>query len=167
MNSFKANDGLDVTFIVENQEVKATQYILRSTSRVFQAMFDGEWKEAESDRIEIVGFSLKAMTVFIGMLHGVDYDIENDVSLGLELISLADKYEVKECVGWFAYQVSQKVAIDNVISILELGQQLNLFDLKKSASLFIQTRPVGKIDELPGYKSVSHDAKDLIVKALY
>ena len=166
-HTYKANDGLDVTFMVNNQEVKAIKLILRSISRVFQTMFDGEWKETENNKIEIVGFSFNAMKVFIEMLHGVDHDMMDDVSLGLELILLADKYEVKELVDWFANQVSKKVTVDNVIGVLELGLQLNLIELKTPAISLIRTRPVGKLEQLSGYKSMSLDSAIVIMNALY
>ena len=166
--AFEAGQLLDVTFVVDGQELKASKLVLIVMSTVFAAMFDGEWKEAKDNRIDISGTSYKAMDIFIKLMHGIDFQpLADDVDLGLELILLADKYAVKEIGLFIGKQLVQFVDKENVVKLLEIGCQVNIDVLKKAGCAFVKSKPVAQLTQLPGYESLSYEALALLLSSVY
>ena len=83
--------------------LKAHKRLLASRSSVFEAMLlgIGEFSERSSDRIRIPDFHPKSVVLFLGSmyLNGLQFrEIENHedvINLGLDLITLCHKYDVK------------------------------------------------------------------------
>ena len=55
----------DVVFVIEGQPLPAMKSILRLKSRVFRAMFSGDFKETKDNEVDIEDTSYEAFKTFI------------------------------------------------------------------------------------------------------
>ena len=86
----------DVRFIVEGQSIPALKAFLSVKSRVFHAMFSGDFRESKDKEIVIEDTTYEAFKTFIQFLycdHLVLKDV-NDFKLIRELYRLSDRYDV-------------------------------------------------------------------------
>ena len=89
-------DTSDVRFIVEGETIPALKSFLSIKSKVFSAMFSGEFKESNDKEIVIEDTTYEAFNTFIRFLYCDDLVIKdnNDFELILELYRLCDRYDV-------------------------------------------------------------------------
>ena len=104
----KAWDGSDVVLVVEDVEFHVHRSILSIQSPVFKAMFEGNFKDATQEKIELKEDSYEAMYDFLRLLYPsnmLDVD-KGKVSISdkniLKVLEVADKYTavniIKQCI---------------------------------------------------------------------
>ena len=98
----------DVVLVVENEEFHVHRSILSLQSPVFKAMLNGNFKDAQQDKIELKDDKYEAMIEFLKLLYPknmFDHNegkvkIDDDNILGI--LQLADKYGainvIKQCM---------------------------------------------------------------------
>lgn len=102
------------------------------------------------------------------ILHGTtDFNFKVNFTVGLEVITLAHKYEVKFVVNLIAERLANNVNVDNVVNVLSIGNKLNLNVLKEAATKFIATKPVANLEDLPNFKPMTVDMYNSVIKAFY
>ena len=84
----------DVVFVVEDKTIPAVKSFLSIKSKVFRAMFSGDFKE--SKEIVIENISYEAFNAFIRFLYcdHLDVKYDNDFELIRKLYRLCDRYGV-------------------------------------------------------------------------
>ena len=98
----------DVVLVVENEKFHVHRSILSLQSPVFKAMLNGNFKDAQQDKIELKGDKYAAMVQFLKLLYPAtmfDEDVGeveiDDVNI-LGILQLADKYGtmniIKRCI---------------------------------------------------------------------
>ena len=85
----------DIIFIVEGKRIPALKAFLSVKSRVFHAMFSGDFKESKDKEIVIEDTTYEAFKTFIEFLYCADFVLtRNDYKLIRELYRLSDRYDV-------------------------------------------------------------------------
>lgn len=145
----------DVHFVFrrDGQRIPAHKNILFAMSQVFAVMLNGCWKE--KDEIHIVDASSAAFGEFLQFfyLDEVELSMENIA----EVINLAQKYNVVECLNacvrfleynmtsdnvCFAYQLAILFESDELKTLCNMNVQINPIDVFKSASFLSCDRKV-------------------------
>ena len=100
----------DVVLVVEDKEFHVHRAFLAVHSDVFKAMFNGDFKDATKDRIELKDDNYQAMLLFLKLLYPANlFDDDNDdgkVDINdeniFDILVLADKYVainiIKQCM---------------------------------------------------------------------
>lgn len=128
----------DVHFIFEedNDTVKlpAHKDVLAASSKVFDAMFNGELKE-EGD-VNIVDASSAAFKEFLQLFyeHQVALSMENVA----EVLKLIDKYDVTNCFPICADFLKENLTTDNILWGLHLAIKYGFDELKTHCKNEIQ-----------------------------
>lgn len=128
----------DVKFVFVSDEstetIPAHKVIFASSSPVFYAMFFGSLKEGNS--IKIVDASPDAFKEFIKLFYLSDVEL----SLGnfVEVVRLADKYDISEHLKSYTDELKKQLADENLILVYSLARSLGNEDLKKTCKEKIQ-----------------------------
>ena len=96
LDYFKNESVSDVIFKVEGQSLPAMKAILSLKSKVFRAMFSGDFRESKDKEVVIEDTTYKAFEIFIRFLYCEDLVLKNikDYELFEELCKLCDRYDV-------------------------------------------------------------------------
>ena len=96
LDYFMNEDVSDVVFIVEGKPIPAVKTFLSIKSKVFRAMFSGDFKESKDKRIVIEDTTYEAFKSLIYFLYCDDllFKDDNDFDLIRELYGLCDRYDV-------------------------------------------------------------------------
>lgn len=138
---FEKQELCDVTFVINDNKIKAHTFVLALASTYFHAMFTQDTKESK-DRV--VNFSNDPdinSEVFSGFLDFI-YNIKNFSELGevaLELLILADKFDVKVLQKHCEQYLSEVIDKNNISKILILSNKCNSKFLKDRAIAFAKT----------------------------
>lgn len=154
--------GLDFSIMVNKDIVKASKYILGLHSPVFKAMFENDWKDSRENLVQIDDVEYDVMLIFVKALHSVPVYLD-DINVALQLIIVADKYNVEEIKQQAQYYVKGEINKDNAINILTLAHKLSIEDMKREALNFMTSRKFGKIEELQGWDRMPSDIALLVL----
>ena len=99
-------NGSDVVLAVQEREFHVHRSILSLQSPVFKAMFNGNFKDAQQDKIPLKDDTYEAMLLFLQLLYPANMLDEGDVSINdeniLQILEVADKYAainvIKQCM---------------------------------------------------------------------
>ena len=96
LDYFMNEDKSDVMFVVEGQRIPALKTLLSVKSRVFSAMFSGEFKESKDKELVIEDTTYEAFKTFVRFIYCDDLVLkdDNDIELFRELYKLCDRYDV-------------------------------------------------------------------------
>ena len=96
MDYLKSGQKRDVVFIVEGKTIPALKSFLSEKSRVFRAMFSGNFKESKDKVIVIEDTTYWAFRAFLQFLYSDNlvFYVSNDFKLIGQLFRLSDRYDV-------------------------------------------------------------------------
>ena len=95
LDYFMNEEKSDVLFVVEGQTIPALKSFLSVKSRVFSAMFSGDFRESKDKKIIIEDTTYEAFKTFIRFLYCDHLVLKyNDFELFRELYRLSDRYDV-------------------------------------------------------------------------
>ena len=96
LDYFKNESVSDVIFVVKGHRLPAMKAILSLKSRVFRAMFSGDFKESKDKEIVIEDTTFEAFESFLRFLYCDELVLkdDNDFKLIRELFKLCDRYDV-------------------------------------------------------------------------
>ena len=96
LDYFMNEERSDVRFIVEGQPIPALKAFLSVKSRVFHAMFSGEFKESKDKEVVIEDTTYEAFKTFIRFVYCDQLVLkeDNDIELIAELWKLSDRYDI-------------------------------------------------------------------------
>ena len=100
----------DFVFIVEGKPIPVLKSCLSMKSRVFRAMFSGNFKESKDKELVIEDTKYEAFKTFIRFLYSNDLVLNNnDFDLIRELYRLSDKYDVSQ----FERKITDELILTN------------------------------------------------------
>ena len=107
LDYFMNEERSDVRFIVEVKPIPALKAFLSVKSRVFHAMFSGEFKESKDKEVVIEDTTYEAFKTFIRFLYNEDLVLkeDNDFELIRELYRLSDRYDVSR----FEHKITEEL----------------------------------------------------------
>ncbi len=76
----------DVVLVVEDNEFHVHRYILSLQSPVFKAMFNGDFKDSQQDKVELNDDKYEAMLLFLQLLYPSNMLDEGNASINDENI---------------------------------------------------------------------------------
>ncbi|XP_014233849.1 speckle-type POZ protein B-like [Trichogramma pretiosum] len=119
------------------KEIPAHRVVLATASPVFSAMFDHDMLENKHQLVDMVDVTYEAA---VEMLRYVYTDvIENlEVSITIDLLVAADKYQLEDMKNKCELILSSKVSPENAIDILQVADKYSMKNLKKKAVDFIR-----------------------------
>jgi len=118
-NMFLEGKMSDIKIKCQDQEFSCHKIILCTRSDVFETMFNGEaYGEATNGILEIKDMDAETMRKFLTYIYT---DKIEDKDVDLNLIYVADKYNVLRLVSECAVVLSKKITNDNVIEVLKAG----------------------------------------------
>ena len=111
---FESTDGADVTFIAQNEEIRAHKNILIARSDYFRSLFQSGMLEAQSNRV-IVEAKADLFRELLKFLY-TGLPPENLPAVAAELLPLADQYGIAKlknlCCSALILKVTSKTAIE-------------------------------------------------------
>lgn len=164
---FENEENFDITFVTDGEEIKANKHHLMVMSNVFEAMFDSSWEEKNKIGISIKGTTAKAFKLFIALMHGMEPKMKIEVETALEIILLADRYDVRDIGNNVALDVLNRVTTYNVIKVLNVGFLANYKELKEAAIQYLKQKPVAKLCDIPDYESITPAVMEYICGEAY
>lgn len=120
----------DVTLLVSDKELKAHRAILASRSNTFDSMFEsGESRYALADiELELAEHILRY--IYTGLVPPL-------ATYGREIFISADKYQLDSLKMLAEDYLAGSLTVENVVSVLVLGDQYSSSKLKQIALAFI------------------------------
>lgn len=153
----------DVDFIFENnQQIGGHAAILTAISPVFAAMFQHNFKEAQTRKIHITDISFDTFKVFLHYLYAARLPGPLDEETAKQLFVAADKYNipglVEECVEFLV----RDIRLDNALDLIAWADFHSIEKLKNIALYFISRRGL-EICQLDAWNMFVKDYPDLCV----
>lgn len=113
----------DVVLLVQDKEFHVHRAFLAVHSDVFKAMFNGDFKDATKDRIELKDDNYQAMLLFLKLFYPANLFDDDDGKVDIndenivDILVLADKYVavniIKQCM-----KVTERLQPENVMRLL-------------------------------------------------
>lgn len=138
----------DVQFIVEDKVIVGHKVILSDRSEVFYKMFmwnmDNATAIKDTEPIPIADVSYEGFNHFIDAIYfGVT---PTDPKIGLEIISLAEKYDIQDIKTAVEESIITSINMENAINILINAYLNNAERMKKAALEFCATSPMHEMN---------------------
>lgn len=155
--NYSSNQNLfDFTIIVNNQEIKASKFVLAMKSKVFSTMFEGDnWKDIREGKIEVKDIEYDTMLTFIKLLHGFELELKAPIE-ALKVRVASDKYGVDELIELCDNFVVDNLDEENAIETFLYANQFGLTDAKKAVIGLLKSTSV-KFSTLPNVNSLDYD----------
>ena len=109
---------LDFTFVVEEKELGVFKMLLIAHCGYFKQMFENEWKETKTNRMEIKNFSYDVMAKFVELMFTPHVHISS-VDMALGLLKAANYFQVKHIASSVQYFFDQNSTGANTIDITD------------------------------------------------
>ena len=105
------------------------------------------------------------MATFIMILHGVDVGTVKPGVL-IEMVVIAEKYQVPDLKEKSAVYAKQRLSNDNVIDALVVAHRIGVKDLEEAALKFITSNKLETdMKELNGFDDIPADISNLITQS--
>lgn len=127
----------DVTFVFEDVKFVANSELLSAHSPVFKSMFQCDMLEKKNGHVKITDIDAY---IFEHLLHYIKYGKLSFIGFyddWIKLIIAADKYDLKSLVSICEEQLSNYLAIVNVIDVLLTADLVNAKILKAKCKEYI------------------------------
>ena len=145
----------DVKFLVEGEEVEAHRILLANKSPVFMKMFTVDTKDAKlTEPIEIKDATHAGFNQFIDLLYG--FDDPTDPNICLEIMILAERYEVENVKQYAGHILVDSIKKDNVIAILIAADMNRAAEIKDAAMKFLKKNPVEEMADFDQLLAPTH-----------
>lgn len=136
----------DVQFMVENKPIVAHKIILADKSEVFSKMFMWNVDDPKNNKpIPIVDVSYDAFNQFIDTIYYGTTPTDPDICM--EMISLAEKYDIQDVKTAVETPVIESINIDNAINILIFSHKFKAEKIKKVAMEFCAKSYVHEMED--------------------
>ena len=129
----------DVLLQLRDNTIPAHKAILASASSVFAAMFQTQMVEQQTSTVEIDDCTNDAMGGFLAYVYHGGHEACTDLQLCVEMLMLADKYDVAGLKALCASQLSASLSVDTVTPILQAAHLVKVDSLKRVCIAFIKS----------------------------
>ena len=143
LNYFMNEDKSDFTFIVDGNKIPVIKVLLSLKSKVFEAMFSGEFRETKDNEIEVKDTNFEAFKTMIRFLYcdRLVFDDKNDYSIAIEVFKLGHKYELKRLMDCIEQELIRMITNENIEHMIEFYSFANFYNLQnliKALNTFIE-----------------------------
>ena len=146
----------DVKFKVEGRIFQAHRSTLCRMSPVFLKMFTTDMKDAKAaEPIEIEDATSEGFEAFLDMAYGIKSS--PDLSICLEILQLADKYDITTLKHFMEYKLMDMISDETVIRILIAADMNQAEDLVLAAMDTLKFKAVEKLADFKILLSVEHE----------
>lgn len=144
----------DVTFLVENEPIRAHRVILARRCKFFQIMFTSDVLESTAEPIPLSGMNRK---VFFVLLHYIYTDeIDIDVMNVFDVFRAADMFGLPKLQDACVELTRQKLTVRTAADFLQLAHAAGCPEIKDIAMLFVR-KNFPAVSKTSGMKDVSAD----------
>lgn len=140
-------DTVDVQFTFpkeENQAIGAHKMLLSSISPVFEAMFNGNWKESKMDEHPLVDVTFNVFTGFLEYFYSGEVMLDGG-NIG-EILNLANKYDLPDLMSSCSSFLCDYVDVDNAIDCFEMARTFGFENLEKMSKEIICNNTLEALD---------------------
>jgi len=131
-------DGKDVTFLVQGEEIRAHRNVLSARSAYFQAEFQSGMEESVSNQVKIPDIAPEVFRQLLKFLYsGVAPVFRDNVTAGL--LGAADKYGCEDLKEVCETALAQNLRRDNVVDILIVADDHGCPVLQEKASAYMRS----------------------------
>ncbi|XP_054153834.1 uncharacterized protein LOC128952454 [Oppia nitens] len=138
-------DESDVQFLIDGQTVPSVKLLLCMSSKVFRAMFSGNWRESGEDKgetdskIEIKDTTPEAFKVMIGFIYSERLFLNDDKDMDhiRDVLKLADRYQLKRLMTSVGQHLLSMISMDRIERIGRLAFDYQLVELIAGLKSFI------------------------------
>jgi hypothetical protein len=111
----------DVVFLVgdENEEMYALTHILTGHSSVFDAMFNGGFREGKEERapIPIPNITPERFLQMLKYMYTGDADVTEDCIEALELWKMANQFQIEALCSLYEHVICETLSVDTLLAI--------------------------------------------------
>ncbi|RWS19162.1 hypothetical protein B4U80_14495, partial [Leptotrombidium deliense] len=177
INTLRQNDVLkDITFVIDNSEIKANRSLLAASCPYFERMLFGETNEANKSIIELHGTPREAFQVVMEFISKGNCELTNVDEITIaSLLRLAHEYQFEELLSYLLLTIKYKdYSVEFCKEIYEFANITGLDDCKIECvkvfeSLFINevnlelfaTFSRALVDQLTGRDTFAIEEMDL------
>jgi len=131
-------DGKDVTFLVQGEEIRAHRNVLSARSAYFQAEFQSGMEESVSNQVKIPDIAPEVFRQLLKFLYaGIAPVFRDNVTAGL--LGAADKYGCEDLKEVCETALAQNLRRDNVVDILIVADDHGCPVLQEKASAYMRS----------------------------
>uniref|UniRef100_A0A914P2B9 BTB domain-containing protein n=1 Tax=Panagrolaimus davidi TaxID=227884 RepID=A0A914P2B9_9BILA len=131
------NEDKDLTIAVNGQELKIHKWILCAKSPVFTAEMESGMKEARENRIEIPDFSFETVQIVVEYCYEQEIDDLINEENALELLHIADKYDMNLLHHKVQFALIDKISESNVVQLSNAAVTSNAKELREYCVCFL------------------------------
>ena len=134
---FENAENSDITFNVQDVQIRAHKTILIARSVYFRNMFDSRMNEAETGKIDVPDADPSAFRGMLQYIYG-GASPKNLNDIVIDLYALADKYGLKNLLEICESFLQENLDADNVVEVLLLADKYSLEELKSKAKVVMK-----------------------------
>lgn len=144
---------------VDGSKIRAHRAVLISRSTVFKAMLESKMEESRTNTIKITDFSYEVLRLFIHYLYTAEIYPESLEDCAVELLALAEKYNVKQLKFVCERYMISKLNCGNALPNFEYASLHGAKNLKQAALSTILENIQDLIGKSDYQELVNRDAK--------
>lgn len=156
----------DLKLIVEGKAIYVNKAVLALISPVFETMFTANFKEKETDELELPGKSYDSFVNFLQCVYpGSSKQITAETVK--EIIPLADEYQMLDlarCHSVFAETIRSTSSIDYIYTALKLSMLYNLGDTQTKCVKIASKQTLADIMANREKYEISSEVNDKILR---
>jgi hypothetical protein len=162
------NDGLcaDVTLVADGKEIQVNNFVLSAQSEVFRAMFEQNYSEKQTQRVNITDVDYDALHALVRFMYLPELGDEiNNATAALNLMMAADKYKVLPLKELCERRVSKLLALNTILTVADVADKANASTLLANCVDFI-AKNVIELTSIPDwYKFKNAKVLRLVIAA--
>ena len=160
----------DVVFVIEGKKFPALKQILVFKSKVFRAMFSGNFKESGAEEVVIEDTTFEAFKTLIRFIYCEQLVLSNkkDLKLIRDVCELADRYQVFGIFDKMGEQFSISIRFDNLQQICDIafGFKINGM-IEKVKELLVTNFTIIITKDIPKFKQINDSTRNTLLEVIY
>merc|ERR1712039_477105 len=152
----------DVAFIVEGKPVYAHKLLCMRCS-YFQAMFEGQMREARQNTVTINNVSQRVFLALLEYLYTDEVEISLDIAM--DLFVVADQFGVERLKRLCEKKILVSISIDSVATILQAASTHVAHGLRQSCMDFI-LRNFDAVSKTAAFEEMGRSNVELVFEVL-
>lgn len=143
----------------DGSKIRAHRAVLVSRSSVFKAMLESKMEESRTNTIKITDFPYEILRLFVHYLYTAEIYIESLDDCVVDLLALAEKYNVKQLKSVCERHMVSKLNSGNALSHFEYASLHGAKTLKQAALSTITENIQDFVGKTEYQELVNRDAK--------
>ncbi|KAH7447102.1 hypothetical protein KP509_01G091000 [Ceratopteris richardii] len=144
---------------IDGSKIRAHRAVLISRSTVFKAMLESKAEEGRTNNIKITDFTYGTLRLFVHYLYTAEIYSESLEECAVDLLALAEKYNVKQLKALCERHMISKLNFGNALSNFEYASLHGAKNLKQAALSTILENMQELIGKAEYNELVNRDAK--------